>query len=233
MYSDLAADPYDPDYQQVFAPPTIPPSPTPFTGTCSNLDAIASATPNVLAQQDADLYALYVTSNRYQSALSTGDTASAGLQAAAFQSYLPPLNAASKTTGADLACLSKLLASAGIGAQLFTAQEELDALASLEAQSLAPVEDALDGLGFTDSEIEALLAAAEADLPPLPTETLDQSLNDAADALGQNGSVPEPGSLFLFGPGLIGFVVIRAGGAVSRSQRRRNGSTHKRDKSID
>ncbi len=207
IYSDLAADPYDSDYRQVFVPPTIPPSPTPLTETCSSLDATAGATPSVLAQQDADLYALYVTSNRYQSALSAGDSASATLQAATFQSYLTPLAGAEQSTGADLSCLSDELGSAGIGAQLLTAQEESDALADLETQSLAPLEEVFDGLGFTDAEIEELLAAAETDPPSLPTETLDQSLDDAAESLGQSTSVPEPGSRLLFVSGLIGFVV--------------------------
>jgi hypothetical protein len=80
----LQADPSDPNYQQVFAP-VLETSPIAASEVCSNLGAAAEAAPYAVDNSNAWLNALYVTGNRYGTAVSAGDSASAALQANAFE----------------------------------------------------------------------------------------------------------------------------------------------------
>jgi hypothetical protein len=68
----------------------------------------------------------------------------------------------------------------------------------------------LGPLGFTDSDITALIADALAAPPDLPTEIVVEALDSVAE--GPEGvPAPEPGSFVLLASGLIGFVTFQAG----------------------
>jgi len=101
LASDIKADPPDPNYQTVFTP-NIETSPVPLTGPCLPLTTAATAAPFALDQMNGRLEALDITQNRYSTAVSAGDTASATMQAAAFQTDMASYTVAAKTAQADL-----------------------------------------------------------------------------------------------------------------------------------
>jgi hypothetical protein len=205
----IRADPSDPNYQSVFAP-TIDALPMSITGVCSSLDATAAATPYALDQTNEWLDALYVTNNRYQTALAAGDVASATLQYATFQNYLGLYNAAAQTAGTDLSCFSNLLSSVGLGLDLPTAQDETGELAFLQTQDPSLLDSLFSPYGFTDAELTTLVDEAEADPPALPTETIVEDLADAGQRLNTASTtpVPEPGSFWLLATGMTSFAII-------------------------
>jgi hypothetical protein len=209
-------DPPDPNYTQVFAP-TLETPPGSVAGACTNLDTALQAAPYAVDQVNDWLYAIYVTNNRYQTALGADDSASEDLQESVFQTDLGDYDAAAQTAGTDLTCLSQLLAASDTGTQLTTAQEEANSLAFLESQDPTSFDFVLSSLGFTPTDTATLLADIEADPTSLSTEDLVDGLNGAGQAL-QATAVPEPPSVLLLLPGLV-----ILGAVLYRRRRRRFG----------
>jgi hypothetical protein len=144
---------------------------------------VAQATTYAVDQATEWLNALYVTNNRYITAVEAGDSTSANLQSTTFQGYISSYNTAIDVAKKDLGCLSGLLASAGIGTTTLTAQEETDALNSLATAPVDPLEKVFGSLGITTARIRNLIARIEAAPPPLPTETAVDALKAVVGAL--------------------------------------------------
>jgi T5SS/PEP-CTERM-associated repeat protein len=202
----LQADPFDPDYQQVFDP-TLETSPIPASQVCADVGSAAQAAPYAVDNVNAWLNALYITGNRYGSAVGAGDIVSAALQANAFANDFAFYNASAQVAGANLTWLSNLLGASGIGTQLPTVQDESSALNSLDSAASMPfLDNVLGSLGFTEADISGLISEIEADPPALPTDTAVDALGLEAQTLA-GSSVPEPGSLGLLGLAIAAFGV--------------------------
>jgi PEP-CTERM motif len=171
---------------------------------------VSDAVPYALAQMIGWEDALYITNNRYQTAISAGDTVSANLQSAAFQKYLILYNNAAQVASADLTMFTKLLSAIGFGDQIPSMQDELDALAQLKSGDVSEFDSLLDPFGLTDSEIASLIDAAQKSPLGLPSITPDQALLNAADSLSV-GAVPEPSTwaIMLIGFAGLGFAGYR------------------------
>jgi hypothetical protein len=207
---NLVADPPDQNYQQVYVP-VITTSPIPLTVPCGDLNSAANAAAYALGQEDEWLNAAHISDNRYQTAISAGDTGAAAMQGAAFLSYVGSSNDALGAVQSTLTCFTSALQAAGIGTQIPTSQDETAALAALETSDPSSLEAFLDSIGLSDVDVAALIEQVEADPPPFPTEPPIDTLDSAVYSLTGNvpSNVPEPSTLFLFCPALVILFALR------------------------
>lgn len=213
VYRTLQQDPPEPNYTRLFVPTTHP-SPLPLTGSCSDLNAAIQRSLYALDDALALLDALYVTSNRYSTAIAYNDVASAALQNSAFQSDLVLYDTAAHTASVDLQCEANLFNADGAGAQLPTGGSELAALSFLQSAPSASIFlDQLFGeAGISDTDIASAIQDTLANPPILPTEGPGTPLGQFAAGLNSplaTSAVPEPLTLSLFGAGLVGAAAIR------------------------
>jgi hypothetical protein len=207
LASIVADDPPDPNYTTVYAPQIETP-PQPLTQACSSLNSALGLDPYAIDQVNDWLYALYVTNNRYETAVAANDPTSAAIQLAAFQTDYAQYVAASQVAGSDLGCLVQLMDTAGIGADQATPQGEADGLAFLESQDPATLNGILAGLGFISSDTTTLLADVESNPPSFyPVNAIDPliSASDAYEAT----PVPEPGTFAILGCGFVALSCCR------------------------
>jgi hypothetical protein len=206
----VAIDPPDPNYQQVYAPVITAP-PTGLTGICSDLNDTAQATFYSLDAASDWLNALYVTNNRYQTALGNNDISSATLQYAVFQSYLGSYNTAGRLASTDLRCYSDLLAAAGLGNQLATLDDVaagLKLFPSLTSDDILLLDDIFSTLGLSPTDVSELIAMTELNPPSLPSVTTIDALNNVANSF-EPASVPEPSSLHVLAAAIIALMAIK------------------------
>jgi hypothetical protein len=195
----IAADPTDPDYRTVFVP-SIDTPPAPFTTGCSGLATVSAESPYILDQTDEWVDALYVTNNRYQTALAAGDMTSVNLQASTFASYLSSYNSTARTAQAILGCFASLLPASGLDLGPPTANDEASALNFLQTADLSDLDNTLASFGITAQAINTIVADTSSNSPTLPDETAADALNNEAHNL--TTAAPEPGSLALFMSGI-------------------------------
>lgn len=201
----VKADPPDPDFQDVFVP-TIEPMPVGLGGACSGLGTASASLPYALDVTDEWLNALYVTNNRYQTALEVGNNVAAALQDKTFRSYLGSYSSAAHVASTNLECFSNLLAVAGLN-QLPTQPDQVDALSLLSAATPDDIASLGDVFSTLDLDPMALIATAEAAPAGFPTDAPVVALNNVAGSLGF-AAVPEPSSLIILLTGIPGLVLF-------------------------
>jgi hypothetical protein len=229
----LNKDPPDPNYREVYTPTTATPQ-TPVTEACSSLPAASELTPFAIDQAASWLSALDITLNRYGSALAAGDISSADRQDAAIQSYLGMYAASARTASLDLRCTARLFATEGLGTEIPTSQQFADAFALLQGgdQTLPFVADLFASLGLSDLDLSSVFNDILLNPPVIPTLSLVDTLNAAADALEETAAitalavnVPEPDSLLVLLQGLMifGFSSLFTNNALGTRWKRAHG----------
>uniref|UniRef100_A0A7V4LDK9 Extracellular repeat protein, HAF family n=1 Tax=Desulfobacca acetoxidans TaxID=60893 RepID=A0A7V4LDK9_9BACT len=212
--SDLANDPPDSNFREVFQ------SPLAYRGSF-NLFGVSPELNRILGLEYGSLWDTYyflegitTSINRYSSALEAGDAASAALQLGAFLHYLTLYDSSAIQTADLIKQLKQALINEGLADVSYSKQNILGLQNYLSANGL-PQEliDYYRSLGMTDSDIAALIQAMLEFVPPDSLSgTLYSSLSDGSSLLLSASSAPQvplPSALLLFGTGLLRLVAWR------------------------
>jgi len=206
--SDLAKDPPDPNFKEVFQSPLSFTGPLNFPGASPELNRILGQEFGSLCDTYYFLVGITTSINRYSSALEAGDTASAGLQIAAFLKYLTLYDSSAIQSADLIKQLEQALINEGFLDVSYNRQYLLDFQTQLRLNGLPQdIIDYYKSLGLTDSDIAALMQAMLDFVPPDSLSgSLYSNLSDGADLFlsASSASVPLPSTLFLAGPGLLG-----------------------------
>jgi hypothetical protein len=182
--SEIQSDPADPNFHQVFVPHPVASSPQPSSTGASSLATAGWATLNALDESAMWMNAVRVSANRYATALDSGDAASAGMQYIAFLNYLGVYLQQAEIAGTALTELATLLDSEGFGNQSIPSQQVTRGLNFLKTQGTSSpfIAQFFTALGFTSTQIEAMIAQVETNPPAAPGTTPAQVLLSLAGA---------------------------------------------------
>ncbi len=179
-FAKLHADPADPDFTTVSAPPTLS-FPLPDVLLHQANSAILSATVNDFLSLISFGNAQLAAAQKYGGAILAGDVASANMQLAAFDQFSSQTRDSSLAVAADLALLGPTMAPVA-NTDLSASQGQITAAIQAATGSVLPNDTVLDLMSLTSLSAPQINAEIQQALLQFDPTTLSGSLSSALGA---------------------------------------------------